>query len=47
VLPDATAFGLTFAFEAGLFVIAAAIALRVLQTIPDRRIPSGLAIPGE
>lgn len=48
VLPDATAFGATFALEAGLFVISAAIALRVLQTIPDRRqMPAGLAIPGE
>jgi BCD family chlorophyll transporter-like MFS transporter len=48
VLPDATAFGATFALEAGLFVIAAVIAMRVLQTIPDRRqVPSGLAIPGE
>lgn len=48
VLPDATAFGATFAFEAGLFVIAAAIAMKVLQSIPDRRsMPSGLAIPGE
>jgi MFS transporter, BCD family, chlorophyll transporter len=47
-LPDATAFGLTFALEAGLFVISAVIALRVLQTIPDRRpMPAGLAIPGE
>ena len=48
VLPDVTAFGVTFALEAGLFVIAAVIAMRVLQTIPDRRqVPSGLAIPGE
>jgi BCD family chlorophyll transporter-like MFS transporter len=48
VLLDATAFGLTFALEAGLFLISAAIALRVLQTIPDRRpMPAGLAIPGE
>ncbi len=48
VLPDVTAFGATFALEAGLFVIAAVIAMRVLQTIPDRRqVPSGLAIPGE
>lgn len=47
-LPDATAFGLTFALEAVLFVIAAGIALRVLQTISDRRrVPVGLAIPGE
>jgi BCD family chlorophyll transporter-like MFS transporter len=48
VLADATAFGATFALEAGLFVIAAVIAMKVLQTIPDRRqMPSGLAIPGE
>jgi BCD family chlorophyll transporter-like MFS transporter len=48
LLPDAEAFGLTFAIEAGLFVLSAAIALRVLQTIPDRRrMPAGLAIPGE
>jgi BCD family chlorophyll transporter-like MFS transporter len=47
-LPDAAAFGLTFAVEAGLFLIAAAIALRVLQTIPDRRhLPEGLVLPGE
>jgi BCD family chlorophyll transporter-like MFS transporter len=48
VLPDATAFGATFAFEAGLFVVSAAIAMRVLRTLPDRRrMPAGLAIPGE
>ena len=47
VLPDPTAFGLTFAFEALLFVVAAGIALRVLHTIPDRRMPAGLAVPGE
>jgi MFS transporter, BCD family, chlorophyll transporter len=48
VLPDASAFGLTFGFEAGLFLLSAVIALKVLQTIPDRRgMPSGLVIPGE
>ena len=48
VLPDATAFGATFGLEAGLLVIAAVIAMKVLQTIPDRRqMPSGLAISGE
>jgi MFS transporter, BCD family, chlorophyll transporter len=48
ILPDAAAFGGTFALEAALFLISAAIGLRVLQTIPDRRqMPAGLAIPGE
>jgi MFS transporter, BCD family, chlorophyll transporter len=48
ILPDAAAFGVTFALEAALFLISAAIGLRVLQTIPDRRqMPAGLAIPGE
>jgi MFS transporter, BCD family, chlorophyll transporter len=48
VFPDALAFGLTFGIEAALFLISAALALKVLQTIPDRRpSPTGLVIPGE
>jgi MFS transporter, BCD family, chlorophyll transporter len=48
VFPDALAFGLTFGIEAALFLLSAALALKVLQTIPDRRpSPTGLVIPGE
>ncbi|THD85591.1 MFS transporter [Aliigemmobacter aestuarii] len=47
-LPDAQAFGLTFGFEAALFVISAIIALKVIETMPGRRpVASGLAVPGE
>jgi BCD family chlorophyll transporter-like MFS transporter len=47
-LPDAAAFGATFAIEAMIFVLAAIIAVRVIETEPRRapRTPA-FAVPGE
>lgn len=47
-LPDASAFGATFAIEALIFVLAAILAVRVIETEPRRasRAPA-FAVPGE
>jgi BCD family chlorophyll transporter-like MFS transporter len=43
MLPDATAFGLVFLFEASLFIAAALVAARIM----DRAMPSATLVPGE
>ncbi|MEO1308303.1 MAG: MFS transporter, partial [Pseudomonadota bacterium] len=43
-LQDATAFGLVFLFEAGLFVLSAAMALRIIE---NSRQPRAALVPGE
>jgi BCD family chlorophyll transporter-like MFS transporter len=45
VLPDASAFGAVFLIEAGLFIAAAVMALRIMQT--QAYSPQGALVPGE
>lgn len=47
-LPDAAAFGATFTIEALIFVLAAILAVRVIETEPRRAHPApAFAVPGE
>ncbi len=47
-LPDAAAFGATFTLEALIFVLAAILAVRVIETEPRRAPPApAFAVPGE